>query len=576
MSSTKRYWQDPSEMGASAEVVKARANEFNTPLPIDEMLADKGLTNASTGRRDFLKFLGFSLSAATLAACETPVIKSIPYVTKPEDITPGVANWYASTYYDGEDFGSVLVKTREGRPIHIKGNTRFGINRDPALNKGSINARINSSVITLYDSERLRGPMMKHGEGLMEHGWADADKMIPEGLTKAAGKRIVLLTNTVISPSAKAAIEAFKAKHGGATNAATASTDPAVSGPAGNVQHVQYDTISYSGVTNANLRSFGKRVFPSYDLAKADVVVGIGADFLSGWGSTTENSWQYAKRRSPEKATKDMPMSRHWQFESRMSLTGANADVRVGVKPSQHAAVVMALHDAVAKKMGGGTAGASSVAGADAQITKCADELVAARGKGVVLCGSNDESVQVLVNSINSMLGAYGSTIDLANHTHFFQGDDAAVQQLVKDMEAGQVGAVLIAGVNPVYSLPNGKAFAAALKKVDLTVSFSGYADETASQCNWIAPDHHWLESWNDHMPKPGVYATAQPTIRPLFNTRQWAESLLKWGGVDKTYHAHIQEVWRGATAGTTDFTRTWDQSVHDGVYTSTPNAAEA
>ncbi|MFT3884239.1 MAG: TAT-variant-translocated molybdopterin oxidoreductase [Flavobacteriales bacterium] len=573
MSSTKRYWQDPSEMDAASDVVKARANEFSTPLPIDEMLADKGLTSASTGRRDFLKFLGFSLSAATLAACETPVIKSIPYVTKPEDITPGVANWYASTYYDGEDFGSVLVKTREGRPIHIKGNTRFGINRDPALNKGSINARINSSVITLYDNERLRGPMMKHGESFMEHGWSDADKAIAEGLAKAAGKRIVLLTNTVISPSAKAAIEAFKAKHSGVV----ISTDMASPGAAtGNVQHIQYDTISYNGITNANQKSFGKRVFPGYDLTKADVVVGIGADFLSGWGSTTENSWQYAKRRNPEKATKDMPMSRHWQFESRMSLTGANADVRVAVKPSQHAAVVLALHDAVAKKAGGGTVGAPGVAGADAQVAKCADELVAARGKSVVLCSSNDADVQVLVNSINSMLGNYGSTIDLTNHTYFFQGDDAAVQQLVKDMEAGNVGAILIAGVNPVYSLPNGQAFAAALKKVGLSVSFSGYDDETAHQCNWIAPDHHWLESWNDLLPKPGHYATAQPAIRPLFNTRQWAESLLKWSGVDKTYHAHIQDVWRGALTGITDFTRSWDQSVHDGVYQAYTNTPEA
>lgn len=563
MSSTKRYWQDLAELDGTSAVGKGSANEFPAPLAIDEMLADTGLTGATTGRRDFLKFLGFSLSAATLAACETPVIKSIPYVNKPEEITPGVANWYASTYYDGEDFASVLVKTREGRPIHVKGNPRFGINRDPKLSKGSINARINSSVITLYDNERLRGPM----QGGAQHGWADADKAIAGELAKvsADGKRIVVLTGTVISPSVKAAIDVFKNKVGGTS--LTQKGDGLSVQVGSKVEHVQYDTISYAGVTGANAKSFGKRVFPGYDLTKADVLVGIGADFLSNWGSATEYTWQYATRRRPEEVTTARPMSRHWQFETRMSLTGANADERHTVKPSQVPAVVLALHDAVAKKLGGTTAGASAIdADVDAAIARCADELVAAKGKSLVLCGSNDEGTQVLVNSLNSLLGSYGATIDLANHTYFHQGDDAAVATLVKDMNAGNVGALLIANVNPAYTLPNAAEFKEGLKKVGLSVSFSGYADETASLCNWIAPDHHWLESWNDFLPKPGRYATAQPTIRPLFDTRQWPESLLKWSGVDTAYHTFIQDTWRTAMPGVTNFALAWDQSVHDGV----------
>ncbi len=552
MSTTKRYWQDLGELSQAPE---APTNEFNAPLPLMEAMGDKGLTGSTTGRRDFLKFLGFSLSAATLAACETPVIKSIPYVNKPEDITPGVANWYASTYYDGEDFASVLVKTREGRPIHIKGNPRFGINHNPSNKKGSINARINSSVITLYDSARAHGPMANGAEGLTATTWAAADKSAGEQLAQlaAAGQRIVLLTNTLISPSVKQAIAGFQAKFGAG------------------VSHVQYDTISQSGVTNANLKSFGKRVFPSYDLSKADVLVSVGADFLSGWGSTTENTWQYATRRRPEDATADKPMSRHWQFEARMSLSGANADQRVAVKPSQIPSAVLALHDAVAKKVGGATLGASAVAGGDAMIEKCAAELAAAKGKSLVICGHNDEGTQVIVNSINMMLGNYGTTIDLANHTYFKQGDDAAVQQLVKDMNAGTVGAILIAGVNPVYSLPNAAEFAAGLKKVKLSVSFSSHADETATLCSMLLPDSHWLESWNDHMPKPGHYATAQPAIRPLYDTRQWPASLLKWSGNDKPYHAHIQEVWQAAMSSRSpapmNFSEAWNNSVHNGGF---------
>ncbi|MBK9761735.1 MAG: TAT-variant-translocated molybdopterin oxidoreductase [Flavobacteriales bacterium] len=576
MSTTKRYWQD---LGELSEAPQVPTNEFNTPLPFAEALGDKGLTGSTTGRRDFLKFLGFSLSAATLAACETPVVKSIPYVTKPEDITPGVANWYASTFYDGEDFASVLVKTREGRPIHIKGNPRFGINRNPNTKKGSINSRINSSVITLYDSLRQKGPVSAIGDGSWTaSSWASADKAIMEGLTKisASGKRIVLLTNTVISPSAKQAIATFQNKIGGTSLAG----DDGMSVQVGSkVDHIQYDTISYGGITNANLKSFGKRVFPSYDLSKADVLVSVGADFLSGWGNPTENVWQYAVRRRPEDATAEKPMSRHWQFEARMSLSGANADMRCMVKPSEIPSVVMGLHDAIAKKLGGATVGATSVASADGHIAECAAELLAAKGKSVVICGHNDEGTQVIVNSINAMLGNYGSTIDLTNHTFFKQGDDAAVQQLVKDMNAGNVGAILIAGVNPIYSLPNSAEFASGLKKVGLSVSFSSHADETASLCSVICPDSHWLESWNDFMPKPGHYALAQPAITPLFDTRQWPESLLTWSGASGNYHDHIKGVWQAAMTSRTDmpvdFTTAWNTSIHNGVYEAYTNAAE-
>jgi len=570
MPSNKRTWQDLSELTGSGEAIKGRDSEFSEPLPIDRILSDKKFSGAGTNRRDFLKFLGFGLGAATLAACETPVIKSIPYVVKPEEITPGVANWYASTYYDGQDYASILVKTREGRPIHIKGNPRFGINRRPDGSKGSINARINSSVLPLYDNERLKGPMMNHGEGLMQHSWSDADKAIGAKLADIShkGGRIVVLTHTIISPSTREAINVLRAKYGMALNTGDDALSVQVGGT---VDHVQYDTISYNGLVNANAKSFGKRVMPGYDLAKADVLVGVDADFLATWGTTTVASWQYATRRKPDGGA----MNKHFQFESRLTLTGANADERTAVKPSELGTIVASLHDQVAAKLGGAKCGAGDAA-CDAATAKAAEALIAAKGRSLVLCGVNDEGVQVLVNSINWMLGNYGSTIDLDNHTYFHQGDDAAVAQLVKDMNAGKVGALLIAGVNPAYSLPNAAEFREGLKKVELSVSFSGYADETASLCAWIAPDNHYLESWNDHLPKPGHYALAQPAINKLYDTRQWQESLLAWSGVTKDYYTFIRDVWQagmtGHTATPVDFTAAWNMSVHNGVYEAYSN----
>ncbi len=579
---TPRYWQDLAEHDQKLDVLKARENEFAEPLPIDQILGDRGLSGVRTDRRDFLKFLGFGLGAATLAACETPVIKSIPYVTKPEEITPGIANWYASTFYDGEDYGSILVKTREGRPIHIQGNPRFGINHLPGSAKGSINARINSSVLPLYDSERLKGPMMNHGEGFMQHAWGDTDGEVGTKLREIgqSGGRIVLLTNTIISPSTRRAIEQFKTSHG----QVAATADGAGSQPAGqagertggNVEHIQHDAVSYSGLTNANLKCFGRRVMPSYDLTRADVLVGIDCDFLGTWGSTTEHTWQYASRRRPDDATAGRPMSRHLQFEARYSVTGGSADERTPVKVSRLPGIVLSLHDHVARLTGGVPCGGSDPM-CDEATAAAADALTAARGRSLVLCGINDENVQTLVNGINWMLGNYGGTIDLDNHTDFHQGDDAAMAQLIKDMNAGNVQALLIAGPNPAYTLPNAAEFKEGLKKVGLSVSFSGYADETASLCSWICPDHHYLEGWNDFLPKPGHYALAQPAINKLYDTRQWQQSLLVWSGEERSYHDFIRATWEAGMTGHSeapvDFTTAWNRSVHDGVYVAYANA---
>ena len=122
MTKAKKYWKGLAELTNDPAIDSLKQNEFVEKLPVDEFLGDEKLAESNTSRRDFLKFLGFSTAAATLASCETPVNKAIPYVVKPEEITPGVANWYASTYYDGNDFANILVKTREGRPVFIKGN----------------------------------------------------------------------------------------------------------------------------------------------------------------------------------------------------------------------------------------------------------------------------------------------------------------------------------------------------------------------------------------------------------------------------------------------------------------------
>jgi len=538
MSKTKVYWTALDALHGTPEHQEAAANEFAPTATADELTDGGEYTESGTKRRDFLKFMGFSVGAATLAACETPVIRSVPYLNKPEEITPGVPNWYASTFFDGVDFASILVKTREGRPIKVKGNKKSSVTL------GGVNARINSSVLSLYDSGRAKGPL-KGGE---EATWNEVDREVIVGLKKAAaeGKQIVLLTETIISPSTKKAVADFAKAFDG-------------------VRHVTYDALSYSGVLAANEESFGVRALADYHFDKAEVVVSFGSDFLSAAPNSNANAARYAKMRKPKKGK----MSRHFQFEANMSLTGSNADIRVAQKPSESIASLVALYNKVASAMG-----ASPVSGgADSpELSKAAAELIAAKGKGIVISDSNNKAEQVLVNAINSMLGNIGATIDLTNPLMLRQGDDAQMAALVADMKGGKVGALLMHGVNPSYSYFDAEGFNAGLAKVALTVSFADRLDETASNVNILAPDHHYLESWNDAEPKAGHFSLTQPTIHPLFKTRQWQESLLKWSGNDVDYYTYIRENWKGSIYSSSVnpvFSNFFNTALFEGVYES-------
>ncbi|MCB0819622.1 MAG: TAT-variant-translocated molybdopterin oxidoreductase [Bacteroidetes bacterium] len=536
MSTTKKYWKGIEELQETPEFLKHKQNEFVEELPVDEFLGNEQLADSSTNRRDFLKFLGFSVTAASLAACETPVRKTIPYLNKPEEITPGVANYYASTFYDGQDFAGVLVKTREGRPIKVDGNEMCPISG------GGSNARIQASVLSLYDSARISGPK----KGTTDISWSDADKDITAKLEAAvaAGKSIRIMSSTIISPSLMAAIEDFKAKYPGA-------------------DVVTYDSISYSSIRSANQASFGKAVIPTYNFENADYIVGIGCDFLSNWISPVEHARQYASTRRVNKDKKSM--SRHAQIESALSVTGSNADVRVAVKPSQLGAVAVHLYN----KLTGSSLPAKSLDGKDSKITAIAKELSAHKGKAVVVCGVNDPEVQKIVNAINENLGAYGSTINLDVTDNMHRGNDDAVKNLIEEMKSGSVGALFIHGINPVYSLPQGEDFKSALSKVGLSVSFADRIEETAAACTYTLPDSHYLESWGDANPRTGVYTLTQPTIQPLFNTRQSIESFLTWAGISKNAFDYISEYWNNnfypSSTGSAFFSDFWNKSLHDG-----------
>ncbi len=562
---TRKYWKGIEELNETPQFLESRDQEFPTQTSVEEFLGDESLQETSTARRDFLKFLGFSVAAATVAACEAPVTKVIPYVNKPEDVTPGLATWYASTYYDGNSYASILVKTREGRPIFIKGNKDYGIS------KGGTNPQIIASVLGLYDSARLQGPTIN---GDVQDGYKGVDGKITSGLKSA--KKVVLVSNTVISPSVGMAIGELGAAIG---------TEK--------FEHIQYDAVSYAGMRAANKKSFGLTVptmgaaegeegevvedadgvgiIPDYDFSKAKTIVSVGADFLNSWLMPTQFAPQYGSRRNPDGEW----MSKHFQFESMMSITGSNADKRAMIKPSEQANVLAYLLSKFKESVGG----ASTKLSPETKLVADAafKALKSSKSESIVVCGSNDTSVQILANKLNSVIGAYNKTINLNNPVRMFMSNDEAMAKFAKSVVDGKETstAVIFYGANPAYTLPNGDKFAEKLKGIKMSVSLAQFADETASNCTYVCPDHHSLEQWSDMWPTQSHYALAQPTIRPLWNTAAALESFLVWagngkrGGKDsKVAYDYIKNNWEvyGFSTQTKylDFHTYWNMAVHN------------
>jgi len=517
--SQNKYWQSFGEVKSGEEFRQQQQDEFREELPFEEV--EGGLADAKAPRRDFLKYLGFSTAAATLAAsCEIPVKKVIPYANKPENLIPGVAQYYATTFVQEGDVVPVLAKVRDGRPIKIEGNKLEG----SAFAQGGTSARVQASVLDLYDMHRLRYPQQKKGDNFEEvPTYEQLDKLIGEQM-KAAGGSTVLLTSTLNSPSTQAIINGY-----------------------GGLKHVQYDAVSYSGMLLANEACGFGRQLPSYDFASADVIVSLGADFLGSWLSPVEFAKAYSAGRKIDAA--NPRMSKHYQFEGFLSLTGASADERFVHRPSQTGAVAVALLSA----LNGGAVSLSDAA-LKAGVEKVAADLNKNKGKGLVVCGSNDKNVQVVVNAINQAIGAFGSSIDWKRPVNYRKGIDADMTALVESMEAGQVGTLMIYGANPVYNYHDAARFTAALKKVKVTISFNERMDETTEHCQFIAPSHHYLESWGDANPKANVICFQQPTIHPLFKTRPFQTSLLKWSGNDTDYDVYFKNYWNGQPGGEAAF----------------------
>jgi molybdopterin-containing oxidoreductase family iron-sulfur binding subunit len=525
----KAYWSHPAQKAANG-LIQIGGDEF----PGLEAAAGMRLN-----RRGFLGAVGFSFAAAALTGCtRAPVENAIPLLAQPPESVPGVPQYYASTCNGCAANCGVLVKVRDGRPIKLEGNPQH------ARSRGGLCAVGQASILGLYDKQRFRAPE----RGGVPTTWDVLDAEVSAQLAHIRERhdRVRVLTSTITSPALRASTADFLKQFA-------------------NAKHVVYDVPSMSAIRDAHAVTHGARLLPSYDFGKAEVIVGFDADFLGTWISPVAFTAAYSEQRSPSLARPHM--SYHVQFEPRMTVTGAKADRRYAVAPSETGALLSCLASHLAKRSGAQTPQAIIDVPAQRDVLDdLAERLWSARGKSFVVSGSNVVAEQVLVNYINHLLGNYGTTLSLEKPSLQAQGNDAELTSLLEEIAAGRVDALFVYGANPAYDFPR---YADALRRVPLLVSLAERRDETAALSGYVAPDHHYLESWGDAEPVAGSLSLRQPEIRPLGQTRAALESFARWSGKQGDAYDLLRRFWQAeihSRAKTkTGFDAFWDRSLHDG-----------
>ncbi len=592
-----RHWIGPEELQASywsdPQIQEQRAQEFYEK-PVEMIDQIDRVDSSGFARRDFLTVMGASMAMASISCARRPVHKIIPYVVKPEEVTLGVPNWYASTCQECSVGCGVLVKNREGRPIKLEGNP------DHPINQGALCTRGQASLLNLYDPDRLKAPVVHlRGNGSRkELTWQEADTAIQSQLkgVLAKGGRVRVLTGVISGDSTRRLVREFLSNFKSGEN-------------------VEFEPLHLEEIADAQELTYGTSVVPRYRFEEAEVVLSLGADFLTTWLSPVEYARGWAKKRklngqNPAHAK----LSRLVCFESMLTVTGANADERYPIRPGDELKIALALaHILVVQKKYSRFATDSLVQsslseyqpekiaseigleGGHIRLERLAEELWKNRGKSLIVGGSVSSktrdafALQIAVNLLNSILENEGVTVDGTLQSGVSHSSYASLARLASEMQSGLIDVLVIHQSNPLYVLPHDLlGFEGAMKRVPLIISISDREDETALLADYVLPDHHYLENWGDAHPQKGLYSLQQPSIAPLHSTRAFQESLLIWskalGGKGLVqsaldWHGYLQQHWKETVfrdAGSTaTFEQFWESVLRVGVYSARAGKAK-
>ena len=526
------YWKSLKELNNDPESFELKANEFMKGVADDFDLSKLSVMS----RRKFLALLSASAAFAS-ASCSDyrDHGEIIPYNKKPEEVLPGIADYYASTCNGCSQSCGILVKTREGRPIKVDGNP------DHPVNKGKICTVGQANILNLYDPVRLKTPLKINNGSGSEIAWQTADDEIVSALDDAGkkGKDIVIITHSILSPTEKSILSDFTAKY-----------------PTTKIY--SYELFDDEYRNRAWWLSYAEGKFPLIKWENAKVILSIEADFIGNDGNTVENIRKFTEKRDVMKSTE---FNRLYSVEGTMTQTGINSDYRIRLHPNQHFEFVMCLINEIQKQSVKSLVDASghnlkdfikNNSLSNDIVYYLISDLLKNKGKAIIYAGSQlPVNVHVAVNALNEVLGntaLYNSEQAQFELTDLSLPEDFSV--LAGNMKAGKVGVVIHYDTNPAFHFSQGIDYINALSKVPVSVTLSETENETSLLSSYALPINHYLESWGDYNVRTGIYSLQQPVISPLYNTRQKEAILLFWkSGLSKAYseniyHQYLKDNW--------------------------------
>ncbi|MFA6598244.1 MAG: TAT-variant-translocated molybdopterin oxidoreductase [Ignavibacteriaceae bacterium] len=562
------YWRSFEELYADQKTLEAKKHEFSEGVT-DDFSVDKNLSGLS--RRKFIALLSASAALAG-AGCSDYRDKGevIPYNVKPEEVTLGKPNYYASTCSNCVQNCGILIKTREGRPIKIDGNP------DHPVNQGKICAKGEASVLNLYDPSRLQFPLVKQGGIVDKASWENVDLQIKKILDSTSASEIAIVTHRFNSPTTKRLFDEFRSKY-----------------PSTKIY--SYDVFHNEIKNSAWKKCYGGDVFPIIKWNEANIILSLEGDFLGVEGNVIEQMRLYSDRKNINDVKS---FNRLYVAEGNMSLTGMNADYRFRLRPDNQLTFVLSLlNELIYKKNISSNALDAAIRNLITSfslkdfasqngleyknLSLLVNDLAANRGSAIVYAGrALDEQTQIAVNLLNEIL----------DNTKLYKTDSVAIAQsvyssseelknLISSMMSGKIKTVIHFDTNPVYHLPQDLQYEKALSKIATVITLSEFENETTYASNFVLPVNHMLESWGDYNVRTGVYSLQQPVISPIYNTRQKEAVLLNWisgnpkNYSEKLYLDYLKKNWQEniypKITSPFSFEKFWVGALHDGVITS-------
>lgn len=533
-------WRSINERKQTREVVEAREAEF--PAGVGEP--------SGVSRRSFLKYASLTAAIAGLEGCtRLPKEPIMPYTQRPEDVVPGNPLHYATAMsIDGIAQG-LLAVSFEGRPTKLEGNPEH------PTSLGATSSFGQAALMQLYDPDRARGIVLDK----QPRGWGQFVRAIDERVQKARTEDGGAKVRFLMEPTSSPLQQHLRSR---------------IQQLLPNARFYAWTPVDQDAVRGGTQLAFGRPLDPHYDFTRADVVVALDSDFLECGAESLRWARDFTSRRDP-KAGK---MNRLYSLESTLTITGGFADNRIRMRSAEVQAFAFALLARIGQSVPEAAPAAQAVAGAQVRqehqkaLQAIANDLLQNRGRIIVIAGERQPAeVHAAAHAINAALGSVGSTVRYSQPVvvDTVTGSES-LRSLVEEINAGKVDTLVVTANNPVYGAPVDLDFAAAMKKVDLTIYHALYRDETSEAARWFIPAAHFLESWGDTRGPDGTVSLVQPLLEPLFGGATDIDLLAAFlGEADKGSYAHLREYWASRT-NRPDFGHWWDLSLQKGIIEGT------